>query len=209
MTLAPADIDARYEFRTFGQDFASAAYRMARLSEPVPEDFWERHSQEIYLISETDDRQNIKLRDAVLDIKVLTRTSGVLEQWKPVVKVGFPISSEKLETEVLPHFSHELSQPVGVSLAESEFLDIVRKNPELHIAYVQKERHGYKVNGNICEVASVLVNGARLTTVSVESTDVDAVMKTIADIGLNDFENINYVQAIQRVIGLSERPFAN
>ena len=122
MTLAPADIDARYEFRTFGQDFASAAYHMARLSEPVPEDFWERHSQEIYLISETDDRQNIKLRDAVLDIKVLTRTSGVLEQWKPVVKVGFPISSETLETEVLPHFSHELSQPVGVSLAESEFL---------------------------------------------------------------------------------------
>ena len=32
----------RFEFRTFGQDFESAAKIMARLSIPVPEKVWER-----------------------------------------------------------------------------------------------------------------------------------------------------------------------
>jgi len=34
----------RFEFRCFGQDFEQAAQRMARLSVPVPEKVWERHS---------------------------------------------------------------------------------------------------------------------------------------------------------------------
>ena len=34
----------RFEFRTFGQNFDNANKRMARLSMPVPEKVWERHS---------------------------------------------------------------------------------------------------------------------------------------------------------------------
>ena len=37
----------RFEFRSFGQNFDNAAKRMARLSAPVPEKVWERHSDEI------------------------------------------------------------------------------------------------------------------------------------------------------------------
>ena len=37
----------RFEFRTFGQDFKNQASRMARLSAPIPEKLWIRHSPEI------------------------------------------------------------------------------------------------------------------------------------------------------------------
>lgn len=39
----------RFEFRSFGQCFCEAHKRMARLSVPVPEKVWERHSDEIYI----------------------------------------------------------------------------------------------------------------------------------------------------------------
>lgn len=207
--LVPRDADARYEFRTFGQDFAEATYRMARLSEPVPERFWNRHSQETYVIPDDDTVHNIKLRDDVLDIKLLISTAGVLEQWSPIVKVGFPVLRDVLTKDVLSKFQCDFPLREGAIITESQFLKIVKRIPGLHIASVRKERHGYQVNGSICEVANVFVNGARLTTISVESTDVDAITKTIADIGLSDFENINYVQAIRRVIGVNGRPLPN
>ncbi|SVB53523.1 uncharacterized protein METZ01_LOCUS206377, partial [marine metagenome] len=34
----------RFEFRSFGQDFNKQAERMARLSIPIPEKLWVRHS---------------------------------------------------------------------------------------------------------------------------------------------------------------------
>jgi len=46
----------RFEFRTFGQDFADAEYRMSRLSGVVPEKVWERTSNEIYIMSRTNDK---------------------------------------------------------------------------------------------------------------------------------------------------------
>lgn len=33
--------------------------------------------------------------------------------------------------------------------------------------------------------------------------------RTIADVGLEGVENINYLQAIKRVIGMSNKPLAN
>ncbi len=50
----------RFEFRTFGQDFSIPAKRMARLSVPVPEKLWERHSDEIYIMSRTNNINNTR-----------------------------------------------------------------------------------------------------------------------------------------------------
>ena len=36
----------RFEFRSFGQNFNDQAARMARLSVPIPEKLWVRHSPE-------------------------------------------------------------------------------------------------------------------------------------------------------------------
>ena len=38
---------------------------------------------------------------------------------------------------------------------------------------------------------------------------IEDIKKTIADVGLEGVENINYLQAIKRVIGMSNKPLAN
>ena len=53
----------RFEFRTFGQDFTNQAKRMARLSIPIPEKLWVRHSPETYIMSRTNNINNTKIRD--------------------------------------------------------------------------------------------------------------------------------------------------
>jgi len=94
----------RFEFRTFGQNFDTAARRMARLSVPVPEKVWERRSEEVYIVSRANDVNNTKIRNGKMDIKTFVRELEGLEQWNPLMKVGFPISRTLLETDVFPAF---------------------------------------------------------------------------------------------------------
>jgi hypothetical protein len=65
------------------------------------------------------------------------------------------------------------------------------------------------VNDTICEYAVVLINGARVVTVSSESTEMENILKTLSDLKLEGIENINYLQAIKRVIGMINKPLAN
>ena len=44
------------------------------------------------------------------------------------------------------------------------------------------------VNNTICEVGNVLINGAKVVTINSESTEVDDILKTIRDIGLEIVE---------------------
>ena len=67
----------------------------------------------------------------------------------------------------------------------------------------------YMVNNTICETGNVLINGANVVTINSESTEIEDIKKTIADLGLEDVENINYLQAIKRVIGMIPQPLAN
>jgi len=46
-------------------------------------------------------------------------------------------------------------------------------------------------------------------TINSESTEVEDIKKTIQEVGLGGVENINYLQAIKRVIGMINKPLAN
>ncbi len=74
---------------------------------------------------------------------------------------------------------------------------------------VHKQRFGYMVNNTLCEVGNVLINGAKVVTINSESTEVEDITKTIKAVGLEGVENINYLQAIKRVIGMINKPLAN
>jgi hypothetical protein len=199
----------RFEFRSFGQDFEAAAKRMARLSMPVPEKVWERYSDEIYILSRTNDINNTKVRDGKMDIKTYVQTVDGLEQWNPLMKGEFPIQASVLKNEVFPAFqvtTPELTQDV---YSFDEFMEIINTHPDLAAVKVHKQRFGYMVNNTICEYGEVLINGARVMTINSESTEVDDIKKTVKDIGLETVENINYLQAIKRVIGMINKPLAN
>lgn len=199
----------RFEFRSFGQNFDNAHFRMARFSGPVPEKVWERHSDEIYIISRTNDINNTKIRDGKMDIKTYVQTVDGLEQWNPLMKGEFPISADVLVNEVFPAFMVEMPALEKDTVTFEEFIQMIKNHPDLAAVKVHKQRLGYMVNNTICEFGEVLINGARIVTINSESTEVDDIKKTIKDVGLEGVENINYLQAIKRVIGMIDKPLAN
>ena len=199
----------RFEFRSFGQNFDAAAKRMARLSMPVPEKVWERYSDEIYILSRTNDVNNTKVRDGKMDIKTYVQTVDGLEQWNPLMKGEFPIAASVLKNEVFPAFQVQMPELTKEIYTFEEFMDIIHSHPDLAAVNVHKQRYGYMVNNTICEYGEVLINGARIMTINSESTEVEDITKTVKDIGLEGVENINYLQAIKRVIGMINKPLAN
>ncbi len=199
----------RFEFRTFGKEFDDAAFLMSRLSVPVPEKVWERFSEEIYIVSKTNDINNTKIRDGKMDIKTFVQSVDGLEQWNPLMKGEFPMQADMLQKEVFPAFMVEMPQLTKGVYTLEEFLDIVHNHADLQAVRVEKERFGYMVNDTICEYANVWINGAMVVSVNSESTEVEDIKKTITDLKLEDAENINYLQAIKRVIGMSNKKLAN
>lgn len=199
----------RYEFRTFGQNFDSAHRRMARFSVPIPEKVWERHSDEIYIMSRTNDINNTKIRDGKMDIKTYVHTLDDLELWNPLMKGGFPMKVEMIAQEVFPAFQVEIPDFKKEIYTFEEFIHIIQIHPDLQAVRVHKQRFGYMVNDTICEYGVVLINGARVVTINSESTEIDDIKKTIREIGLEGVENINYLLAIKRVTGMINKPLAN
>lgn len=205
-----ADIsEPRFEFRSFGQNFDRVHFRMARLSSPIPEKFWERFSEEIYIISQKNDNSNIKIRDLKLDIKTLVRTVEGLEQWNPVFKAAFPLTAEMLKDVVFSNFLAKNLKPDKALYQPDDFLNLIKLNPDLQAVRVRKQRFGYLVNNTICEYGIVLFNGARVVTVSSESAKIKDIQQTLKDLELENVENINYIQAIKRVTGMIAKPLAN
>jgi hypothetical protein len=199
----------RFEFRTFGKEFDEAAFLMSRLSVPVPERVWERYSEEIYIVSKTNDINNTKIRDGKMDIKTFIQSVDGLEQWNPLMKGEFPMKAEILVKEVFPAFMVEMPELTKEVYTLEEFLEIINNHRDLQAVRVEKERYGYMVNDTICEYANVWINGALVESVNSESTEVEDIKKTITDLKLENVENINYLQAIKRVIGMNNKKLAN
>ena len=200
----------RFEFRTFGRDFEESAYLLSRLSVPVPTKVWERNSTETYIVSKTNDVNNTKIRDGKMDIKTFVQEIDGLEQWNPLMKGVFPIKASVLQNDVFPAFKVE-----GLPTLEKdeytleEFLSMIKNHPDLQAVTVEKERFGYMVNDTICEYANVWINGAMVVTVNSESTELEDIQKTVKDLGIVGAENINYLQAIKRIVGMVDKKLAN
>ena len=84
------EIVPRWEWRWFGHRFGPAESRLAALTPGGVQ-----QSSETYLLS--GDGDNVKVRDALMDIKVLREVNhDGLEQWTPVMKAGFPLPADEV-----------------------------------------------------------------------------------------------------------------
>jgi len=144
-----------------------------------------------------------------MDIKTYVQTVDGLEQWNPLMKGEFPMKASILESEVFPAFQVTMPKLAKDEYTYDEFMEMVYSHPDLAAVKVHKQRFGYMVNNTICEFGEVLINGARVYTINSESTEVEDIKKTVREIGLEGVENINYLQAIKRVIGMINKPLAN
>ena len=193
----------RYEFRTFAQNFGMVETRMRKFSrcEQI------RESSEIYIVSAVNNENNTKIRDRKMDIKVLVETKQGLERWNPRMKGEFPMKTEMIKNEVFPAFGVKEPKFKRDEYTLDQYLsEIIMLHPQLTAVKVFKRRFAFTINGCITEIAQLLINGAAIQTVSVELEDVAAILKAIDILGLTEYENINYLLAIKRIIGLEALP---
>lgn len=190
-------IIARWEWRTFGSAFGEAE----DLINVYPTDKV-RKSSEVYILSKNS-MDNTKVRDMLMDIKTLQRTNADgLEQWFPIMKASFPLAVDELKQVFLawkaapPEFARE-------AYGFDEFLkDLVGPHPDLKSVEVEKERHGFIIDGCIVELADLKFNGRPVRTVAVEMEDPARVMATVRKLKLADYENVNYLKALKRFVGM-------
>jgi len=162
-----------------------------------------RESDEIYIVAAGNDGTNTKIRDGVLDIKELIETRGDLERWRPRTKREFPLTAAALEGEVLPQLGVAVPRFSREPYTLDQFLaEVVLPHRELAAAAVFKRRFAFTVNGCMTELDEVWINGAGLHTVAIESTDPSAFSEARLMLGLDGLENLSYVRAIKRVIGM-------
>jgi len=198
-----SQIIPRYEFRTFAQNFGMVETKMRRLSkcEQI------RESSEIYIVSAANNENNTKIRDRKMDIKVLVETKQGLERWNPRMKGEFPMKTEIIRKEVFPAFSVPEPDFKRAEYTLDQYLaEIIIPHPQLAAVRVFKRRFAFTINGCITEIAQLLINGAAIQTVAVELEDVAAILKAIDMLGLTEYDNINYLLGIKRIIGLEPLP---
>ena len=197
------EIQARYEFRAFAQNFGRSEEKMRKLSKF--EKF--RESSEIYILSAPNKENNIKIRYNTLDIKVLVKEKQGLQQWQPRMKAEFPIKMEVIRDEIIPALEVVVPEFTRSEYTLNQYLaEIIQPYPELGVARVLKRRFGYTINGCISEIAELLINGAAIKTMAVESLDVGAVLQAKEMLGLQEYENVSYLLAIQRILGMVPLP---
>ncbi|MDX9722761.1 MAG: hypothetical protein RBU37_18580 [Myxococcota bacterium] len=190
------EIVARWEWRSFGASFGAALDAIRASGEPQT-----RKSDETYIVSRHA-YVNTKIRDEKLDIKEL-RALGAheLEQWYPVVKAGFPLPPQELE-RVCAAWKVEVPMLGGDELPYELFsMVLVGGSDELEAVEVSKTRHGYQLRGATVEIAELVIAGQPTLSVCVEHADPELVWSVVTELGLAEFENINYVKAIKRQLG--------
>lgn len=187
----------RWEWRTFGQNFGEADRQFAALQPAGVQE-----SDEVYFLSPAND-SNVKVRDDLMDIKVLEQVNGEkLEQWKPVMKGTFPLPGKEVtkvfdalgvECPTLGHGSYSLNEFIK-QLAEPDSL--------LRVVKVHKKRTRYKIDGCTAEMTDVTAEGKHIRTVALELEDPARVIATVRKVGLGNFENISYPRGLKQLVGM-------
>lgn len=189
----------RAEFRIFGQgiiDIVKAAMWKSQATL-----FKVRQSSETYILSRHTNEVNVKIRDGLLDIKLkVGETETGYEIFQPSGKFQFPVKKDELAT-ILEHLQAtlELSQD---NYTFDEFIGLLKTSDDVVSAAVHKERYGFSVDGMICEYGRILFNGAMLETTCVESEDYTTMKQVIEKLEISSFENVNYLKAAKRVVGM-------
>ena len=194
----------RFEFRVFGQNLEKLEARMKELA-PLEKT---RHITSIYLLSAGIDKNNIKIRDGIMDIKELEQMARGLEQWNPYLVGEFPLSKEILRTVVFPAFGIESPYFEREEYTLDQFInELVKEDPDIKVAFVNKTRYAYTINDCIAEIAHITVNGAFIRTVCVEDEIPEKVLEAKKMLGITDErENVSYPLALKRIMGLSSLP---
>jgi exopolyphosphatase/guanosine-5'-triphosphate,3'-diphosphate pyrophosphatase len=189
-----AEITPRWEWRSFGARFGQADGRLAKLQPKSTQD-----SDELYLLSPA--AANVKIRDGLMDIKVLREVNADgLEQWTPVMKAGFPLPAAEA-AKVLEALGLPVPTPLPASTAQDKFLgQFAAPGGAVRVVKVHKRRTRYTVGGCMAELSEVVANGKPTRTLAVESEDAAAVLRAVRELGLGGYTNTSYLHGLKALI---------
>ena len=196
------EITPRWEWRSFGRRFGEAEGRLAQLKPGGVQE-----SDEIYLLSAAG--ANVKIRDALMDIKVLREVNADgLEQWTPVMKAGFPLPTGEA-AKVLEALGLPLPTPLRASYAQDEFLGQFAAPPgAVRAVQVHKRRTRYTVGGCMAELSEVVADGHATRTLAVESEDAAAVLRAVGELGLGGYVNTSYPRGLAAMLDAEPERYA-
>jgi exopolyphosphatase/guanosine-5'-triphosphate,3'-diphosphate pyrophosphatase len=191
---ATSPIIPRWEWRTFGAPFATAEEVLQGSTPGAVEE-----SEELYFLSEGGD--NVKVRDDLLDVKVLRETGHHgLERWEPVLKAGFP-----LDEAAIIHLFDALRQPVPPLDRPSYSLhllltELLPANAAILVVPVHKRRVRYTVAGCMSELSEIESAGRQTRTLAVEAEDPAAVAAVVDSFGLGDRINTSVPRGLAALV---------
>jgi len=196
----------RFEFRVWGDHLSAYQDRLAAIAAPSESS----ESAETYVLSRATDAANVKIRDDLLDIKLMIEQVGRLERWRPVLKATFSLDSRVIVEQVFPSLGVATPQIAQPSYKHDEFIrDLVRPHRDLELAEVVKIRRQFEFEDCIAEFAEVgIEGGARSETIEVESDNPSTVLRAIAKLGLNSQTNISYVRYLKMMTGMTSHATA-
>ena len=187
----------RWEWRTFGENFGVSeekikAYELGNF----------KKSSEKYILS-ANSNENCKVRDELMDIKSLQQINDdKLEQWYPTLKEGFPLSQETITMLCKDFFKVEVPAMDKDAYDFEAYIELCKSVKDLVVVDVYKERSIYVINEAIVEIAETKFNGVPMRTICVEHTDPENVINVVRMLGADHFENINYIQAMKKAVGI-------
>ena len=183
----------RFEFRVWGQNLSGPTRRLRELAEPAAM----MASDEVYVVAEGCDDTNTKIRHEVLDVKVLQRVVDRCEQWQPWIKAEFPIPALLLGQQLLPRLGVPDLRVERDIDAVPALIELLRGRSQIGVARVCKQRTKYMIAGCLAEISIVAIDGHRLLTTAIESTDLAAVCELRGRLHLEQYENVSYPRAIK------------
>ncbi len=191
------NIIPRWEWRTFTNDLANAERNIRKHPEGKT-----RESDEVYILSEVS-MDNTKVRDDLMDIKTLQQVNeDRLEQWLPIMKGTFPLPVAEIE-KVFKCFRVALPKFERTEYTFDQYLkEVIAPSKLLKAVNVHKKRTGFTINNTIVEIAEVTVDGKVIKTAAVEMEDPALVIKTVRELELDKFPNINYLRGLKNLVGM-------
>ncbi len=190
------NVTPRYEFRVFENDLGSASDALSKLAQDRSQD----RQRDTYIVSRLNIDTNVKVRENRLELKVLEAREGLFELWRPVFEQTFPIDSGLFIEHVAPRLGIDLDVPKrSRELALPELLSMLSRIPAVHPVTLEKERVLFNHGDARSEATEVVIGDASISSVAVESADIERARELAQAAGIAQLANESYPAFLQRI----------
>jgi exopolyphosphatase/guanosine-5'-triphosphate,3'-diphosphate pyrophosphatase len=156
-----------------------------------------QESDDLYLLSVASNA-SVKVRGGQMDVKELQEVDrDGLEQWKPVLKAGFPLSASDAATVLAA-----LRVEKELESSDYELEQLLAELPELVAVDVHKLRRHVSDGGAMAELSDLTTERGALRTIAVESEQPALVIAAVMRNGFDPRRNICVARGLKELYGL-------